>query len=121
MNRRSFLKRAGAATLAIVAAPLFIPSERLDFGVPKPRIIVPEPLLTRTLIGPSDDGLDMFVMPRSSRDPEWERGIARFMQNFGAVEYRIDATGASGKAPLLWIPDNTVHDYTLRDIVEGRA
>lgn len=36
MNRRSFLKRAGGAALAVVAAPLFIPAERLEFGVPKP-------------------------------------------------------------------------------------
>lgn len=101
MNRRSFLKRAGAATLAVVAAPLFIPSERLDFGVPKRRLIVPEPTLTRTLIGPCEDEHDLFVMPRNGHDAEWERGIARFMKNFGADEYRIDAHGASGKAPLL--------------------
>lgn len=101
MNRRSFLKRAGAATLAVVAAPLFIPSERLDFGVPKRRLIVPEPLLTRTLIGPDDEDVQSFVMPRNGHDAEWERGIARFMKNFGAEEYRIDAHGASGKAPLL--------------------
>lgn len=100
MNRRSFLKRAGAATLAIVSAPLFIPSERLAFGVPKPRIVVPEPLLTRTLIGPDDEEVQSFVMPRIDFDPEWNRGIERFMKNFGADEYRIDANGASGKASM---------------------
>lgn len=41
MNRRSFLKRAGAAALIVVAAPLFVPSERLELGVPK--LIVPPP------------------------------------------------------------------------------
>ena len=130
MNRRSFLKRAGAATLAVVAAPLFIPSERLDFGVPKQRLIVPEPLLTRTLIGPDDEDVQSFVMPRTGPDAEWERGIARFMKSFGATEYRIDANGASGKAPLLYgVHLNTdeiafdipVAKYTLRDIMEGRV
>jgi hypothetical protein len=40
MNRRSFLKRAGAAGLAIVAAPLYIPAERLAFGVPQHGIAI---------------------------------------------------------------------------------
>jgi hypothetical protein len=51
VDRRSFLRRAGAAALTVVAAPLFIPSERLDFGVPKARaLLVPEPE-TLKLIG----------------------------------------------------------------------
>ena len=39
MNRRGFLKRAGASALAVVAAPLFIPAERLAYGVPKPPVV----------------------------------------------------------------------------------
>ncbi len=42
LSRRSFLKRAGAF-VAAVGVPLFIPAERLDFGVPTGRLIVPEP------------------------------------------------------------------------------
>lgn len=34
-GRRAFLKTAGAALVTAVAAPLFIPSDRLDFGVPR--------------------------------------------------------------------------------------
>jgi hypothetical protein len=41
MNRRGFLKVLGGAGLSIVAAPLFIPSERLDFGVPRCPIALP--------------------------------------------------------------------------------
>ncbi|HVQ45109.1 MAG TPA: hypothetical protein VMT30_09220 [Candidatus Saccharimonadia bacterium] len=41
MNRRSFLKVLGGTGLSIVAAPLFIPSERLDFGVPRGPIALP--------------------------------------------------------------------------------
>lgn len=37
MDRRGFLKVLGAA----VAAPLFIPSDRLDFGVPRGLIALP--------------------------------------------------------------------------------
>ena len=40
MNRRGFLKRVGGAALAVVTAPLYIPSERLDFGVPARRLIL---------------------------------------------------------------------------------
>lgn len=40
-GRREFLKRA-SGIIAAVAAPLFIPSDRLDFGVPKQRIVLPE-------------------------------------------------------------------------------
>lgn len=41
IGRRGFLKRIGTAALIVVSAPLYIPSERLDFGVPK-RIITPD-------------------------------------------------------------------------------
>lgn len=44
VGRRGFFARAGAALVAAVAAPLFIPSERLEFGVPK-LILPPEPAL----------------------------------------------------------------------------
>jgi hypothetical protein len=36
VNRRSFLKLGAGAAIAPVAAPLFIPAERLEFGVPRP-------------------------------------------------------------------------------------
>lgn len=42
MNRRSFIKRA-SGLLAAVAAPLFIPAERLDFGVPRTALAAPAP------------------------------------------------------------------------------
>lgn len=42
MDRRGFLKRAGAAALTVMAAPLSIPSERLDVGVPRQKIVLPE-------------------------------------------------------------------------------
>lgn len=35
IGRRSFLKRASGIIAAVVAAPLYIPAERLDFGVPR--------------------------------------------------------------------------------------
>lgn len=44
MNRRGFLRRAGAAVIAAVAAPLYIPSERLDFGVPTQGLDAPRSL-----------------------------------------------------------------------------
>lgn len=37
IGRRSFLKRASGLLAAAVAAPLYIPAERLAFGVPRPR------------------------------------------------------------------------------------
>lgn len=51
------MKRA-SGLVAAVAAPLFIPSERLDFGVPTQRLVVPElevaPIYGVTLEKPSD-------------------------------------------------------------------
>ena len=35
IGRRSFLKRASGIIAAVVVAPLYIPAERLDFGVPR--------------------------------------------------------------------------------------
>jgi hypothetical protein len=35
VDRRGFIRRAGAALATVLAAPLFIPSDRLVFGVPK--------------------------------------------------------------------------------------
>jgi hypothetical protein len=69
MNRRSFLRRAGAAALAVVAAPLFIPAERLDFGVPRP-LAPPAPQL---VLPPASAhvGLDMAtLMADLSRGPQ---------------------------------------------------
>jgi hypothetical protein len=69
MNRRSFLRRAGAAALAVVAAPIFIPAERLDFGVPRP-LAPPAPQL---VLPPASAhvGLDMVtLMADLSRGPQ---------------------------------------------------
>lgn len=160
MNRRSFLKLAGSAALSVVAAPLFVPSERLDFGVPKQRLIVLSDEELWESIRP-DIERDMaeqfeqsfYVMPRVGRDEEWERGIARFMRSFGASEYRIDEYGAHGLASVaLDLPEIPAYrdpytmprdfvgvlahrfssvdeivvniptqEYTLRDMIEGRA
>ncbi len=49
-SRRTFLQRA-AGLVAAVAAPLYIPSERLDFGVPRQKIAVPEPTEWLKIIG----------------------------------------------------------------------
>lgn len=65
MDRRGFLKRAGGAILTVVAAPLFIPSERLDFGVPR-RIILPEPAALTILGG--EVMVDAFTLKRT----QWE-------------------------------------------------
>lgn len=51
MDRRGFLKRVGATTLAVVAAPLFIPSCRLDFGVPKQALAASESVEMLKIIG----------------------------------------------------------------------
>lgn len=51
VSRRGFLQRLGIGAIAVTvapdiikqaAAPLFIPSERLDFGVPKPVLVLPD-------------------------------------------------------------------------------
>lgn len=40
MDRRAFLTRLGLGAAAVVAAPLFVPSERLAFGVPTQRLVL---------------------------------------------------------------------------------
>jgi hypothetical protein len=154
------LKLAGAATLSVVATPMFVPSERLDFGVPKQRLIVLSDEELWESIRP-DIERDMaeqfeqsfYVVPRSGHDEVWERGIERFMRSFGASEYRIDEYGARGLASVaLDLPEITacrdpytmprdfmdvltcrfssvdevsvnipIPEYTLRDMIEGRA
>lgn len=67
MNRRSFLKVLGGAATALVAAPiltppsapLFIPSQNLDYGVPSGRLATASSISTQTL------------------QQLWDRGVAR--------------------------------------------
>lgn len=68
LSRRSFLKRVGAATLAIAAAPLFIPSERLDFGVPHAPIVLPT----------DEDVAEILSIPESYQAFKWNATTASF-------------------------------------------
>lgn len=96
-NRRSFLKGLVAATI-----PLFIPSDRLDFGVPKRIYVPPEPkilasrdikLHTMMVDSPSEDLATGWGVPS---DAQWtEHGIfvadkLVFLDNVARYDYRID-------------------------------
>jgi hypothetical protein len=90
MDRRSFLKRAGAAALAVVAAPLFIPSERLEFGVPKARaLLVPEPETLKLIGGevsiylPAEDWDEPNQVKTPRRGPVTLAEAAQFYQPRG--------------------------------------
>jgi len=50
ITRRSFFKTAGSAAIAVVSAPLFIPSERLDFGVPTQRLVTAAQMPSQEII-----------------------------------------------------------------------
>jgi len=91
MGRRGFLKRVGAAALTVVAAPLFVPSERLEFGVPKQRLIVPEPDMTREFVW-SGDELGAMLQPIRHGDgihddAPWVRAELARLSETGGVLY----------------------------------
>lgn len=71
MDRRSFFKRAGG----VVGAALFIPADRLVFGVPTqalaapaPAVIVPDVFQCQTPAGMADLYAEMFRQGYATRD-----------------------------------------------------
>jgi hypothetical protein len=68
LGRRSFLRLGAGAAVAVVAAPLYIPADRLAFGVPK-AIVVPEPEPLLVLGG--EVNLDAFRMATQFSGPAY--------------------------------------------------
>lgn len=64
-SRRTFLKRA-SGLVAAIGVPMFIPSERLGFGVPTQRLVAPEPPAFSRIIGGS---VDIDVRPALAPEP----------------------------------------------------
>jgi len=85
-GRRTFLKIGGAALLTAAVAPLFIPSDRLDFGVPRA-------VSTETLTSGEIQAL-------------WNRSVERFDGLRQRSTLRI-----AGQVPMLLVHDEFMMEH----------
>lgn len=90
MNRRSFLRTAGGA----LACALFIPAERLAFGVPKQQFVVPSVKVIggEALLGPLV----------TDYQEQWHRGIGLdYPDGWNYFRARLMGNTAPGSGPML--------------------
>lgn len=95
MNRRGFLKRLGLGAAAVVASPLitpaekvlalpstplYVPSQRLDFGVPTQRLIMSTDIEAAKRVvrppladAPADGSIPMLLVHDEFRPPGWQQ------------------------------------------------
>lgn len=120
IGRRGFLKLASGLAIASIAAPAFIPADRLDFGVPRPKLIVPEP--PQLLLGRLH-GFDIIGSPEVGE--AFREGIkSRAMLDGEMAVVTIPSEAQWERVPTLYHTAQTWDDrnalkqlrrYTLRD------